>query len=56
MKPFITLVTAAALMLGGVMSSTVSPRRYFCLQCHVPQTDAKPVVENTFKPADGFGQ
>ncbi|KGT90223.1 nitrate reductase cytochrome c-type subunit [Enterobacter cancerogenus] len=40
----------------GLVSSTVSPRRYFCLQCHVPQTDAKPVVENTFKPANGFGQ
>ena len=30
--------------------SDISPRRYFCLQCHVPQKDAKPLVENTFKP------
>ncbi|UJF16919.1 nitrate reductase cytochrome c-type subunit [Vibrio sp. SS-MA-C1-2] len=30
--------------------SDVSPRRYFCLQCHVPQKDAKPLVENEFKP------
>ncbi|NRG18188.1 nitrate reductase cytochrome c-type subunit [Rhizobiales bacterium] len=26
----------------------VAPRRYFCLQCHVPQTDARPLVENEF--------
>ena len=26
----------------------VSPRRYFCTQCHVPQADAKPLVANTF--------
>ena len=28
----------------------VSPRRYFCLQCHVPQVKAKPLVENSFQP------
>lgn len=27
----------------------VSPRRYFCLQCHIPQTDARPLVDNTFE-------
>ena len=32
----------------------VSPRRYFCMQCHVPQTDAKPLVGNTFRPAVGL--
>ncbi|MCG3723916.1 nitrate reductase cytochrome c-type subunit [Vibrio cincinnatiensis] len=32
----------------------VSPRRYFCLQCHVPQTDAKPLVENRFKSVDAL--
>ncbi len=26
-------------------------RRWFCYQCHVPQVDAKPLVENTFKSA-----
>ena len=31
--------------------SNVSARRYFCTQCHVSQVDAKPLVENTFKPA-----
>jgi cytochrome c-type protein NapB len=30
--------------------SNVSARRYFCTQCHVPQSDAKPLVENTFTP------
>ncbi|WP_371323391.1 nitrate reductase cytochrome c-type subunit [Dechloromonas sp. ZY10] len=30
---------------------TISPRRYFCMQCHVPQFDAKPLVENNYKPA-----
>jgi cytochrome c-type protein NapB len=29
----------------------ISPRRYFCMQCHVQQFDAKPLVENTYKPA-----
>ena len=33
--------------LGGV-----SPRRYFCLQCHVPQTTARPLVPNTFQDVD----
>jgi cytochrome c-type protein NapB len=27
----------------------ISTRRYFCLQCHVPQFDAEPLVESTFK-------
>ena len=26
----------------------ISTRRYFCLQCHVPQFDAAPLVNNTF--------
>lgn len=34
--------------------SNVAPRRYFCTQCHVPQTDAKPLVANTFKPVAGL--
>lgn len=32
-------------------SANISPRRYFCHQCHVPQYDAKPLVENYYKPA-----
>jgi len=38
----------------GEELSNISPRRYFCTQCHVPQTDATPLVENTFKPATGI--
>jgi cytochrome c-type protein NapB len=34
----------------------ISPRRYFCMQCHVPQFDAKPLVENTYKPAAKKGE
>lgn len=37
----------------GQELSNISPRRYFCMTCHVPQTDAKPLVSNTFKPAVG---
>ncbi|EGR2797372.1 periplasmic nitrate reductase electron transfer subunit [Vibrio navarrensis] len=32
----------------------VSPRRYFCLQCHVPQASAKPLVENEFERVDSL--
>lgn len=30
--------------------ANIAPRRYFCNQCHVPQVNAKPLVENTFNP------
>jgi cytochrome c-type protein NapB len=33
----------------GTELANISPRRYFCMQCHVPQFDAKPLVENTYK-------
>ena len=36
----------------GNFLAEVSPRRYFCEQCHVVQTDAKPLVENNFKDVD----
>jgi nitrate reductase (cytochrome), electron transfer subunit len=32
--------------------AAVSPDRYFCTQCHVPQTDAEPLVGNTFRTVD----
>jgi nitrate reductase (cytochrome), electron transfer subunit len=32
------------------VTANVAARRYFCTQCHVPQVDAKPLVENTFQP------
>jgi cytochrome c-type protein NapB len=38
----------------GKELSNISPRRYFCTSCHVPQTDAKPLVSNQFKPASGL--
>ncbi len=33
---------------SGVERDTINMKRYFCTQCHVPQTDARPLVENTF--------
>ena len=36
--------------------ANVSARRYFCTQCHVPQVDAKPLVENNFKPVQAIRQ
>ena len=36
----------------GQSLATVSSRRYFCLQCHVPQLEARPIVENEFKDID----
>lgn len=38
----------------GTELDNISPRRYFCTQCHVPQTDAKPLVDNTFQRAKGL--
>ena len=34
--------------------ANVSARRYFCTQCHVPQVNAKPLVENNFQPVDSI--
>lgn len=36
----------------GQVLAQVSPRRYFCNQCHVVQTDAVPLVGNTFVDVD----
>jgi nitrate reductase (cytochrome), electron transfer subunit len=36
----------------GNFLAELSPRRYFCLQCHVPQADLKPLVENEFVDVD----
>ncbi len=30
--------------------ANLSPSRYFCTQCHVPQTDVRPLVDNEFEP------
>ncbi len=32
----------------GNFLADISPRRYFCTQCHVPQADLKPLVGNKF--------
>lgn len=32
----------------------MSPRRYFCLQCHVPQANAKPLIKNDFEAVDSL--
>lgn len=37
----------------GKVLDNISPRRYFCLQCHVPQSDAKPLVANNFRGTTG---
>jgi cytochrome c-type protein NapB len=37
---------------NGNAQSTVAARRYFCNQCHVPQVNAKPLVENGFQPVN----
>ncbi|MBP2300029.1 nitrate reductase cytochrome c-type subunit [Azospirillum picis] len=49
----------------GQTLGTVAARRYFCTQCHVPQSDAQPIVPNSFRdfdavlghsPTQGLGQ
>ncbi|CCE00552.1 periplasmic nitrate reductase, small subunit diheme cytochrome c (napB) [Bradyrhizobium sp. STM 3809] len=36
----------------GQFLASVSPRRYFCTQCHVPQSTATPPVSNDFVDID----
>jgi cytochrome c-type protein NapB len=36
----------------GNFLAEISPRRYFCEQCHVVQHDARPLVENRFIDVD----
>ncbi len=36
----------------GQALAAVSPRRYFCNQCHVPQKDVLPLVGNSFETID----
>jgi cytochrome c-type protein NapB len=36
---------------NGAALDAVSRTRWFCTQCHVTQSDVRPLVENTFKPA-----
>lgn len=37
---------------AGQFRAAVTPRRYFCTQCHVAQQDVKVPVENTFVDID----
>jgi len=36
----------------GNFLAELSPRRYFCLQCHVPQANLTPLVNNQFVDVD----
>lgn len=38
----------------GQFLATVSPRRFFCTQCHVPQSTSKPPVDNDFIDIDAL--
>ncbi|MBF0195313.1 MAG: nitrate reductase cytochrome c-type subunit [Magnetococcales bacterium] len=38
----------------GTELADVSPLRYFCTQCHASQRDARPLVDNTFKPVEAM--
>ena len=33
----------------GKTGNKIAGRRYFCVQCHVPQTDSEPLMTNDFK-------
>jgi len=33
----------------GTILEEISPRRYFCVQCHVVQTDAQPLIANLYE-------
>jgi nitrate reductase (cytochrome), electron transfer subunit len=39
----------------GQMLADVSPRRYFCTACHVPQADVQPLVPNNFVDMSELG-
>ena len=36
----------------GQVLAAVTPRRFFCTQCHVPQLDIQPIVGNDFEDVD----
>ncbi|QNS15791.1 nitrate reductase cytochrome c-type subunit [Mannheimia bovis] len=39
---------------NGKVYENESPRRYFCLQCHVQQTDVNPIIQNKFESVRGY--
>ena len=40
---------------SGKVLDHVSTRRYFCMQCHVPQDAVRPLVGNSFRGAPAAG-
>jgi cytochrome c-type protein NapB len=38
----------------GQVLTSVSPRRFFCTQCHVTQLRVRPLVGNTFIDVDSL--
>jgi nitrate reductase (cytochrome), electron transfer subunit len=34
---------------GNFSGDIVAPRRWFCVQCHVPQVDTSPLVSSTYR-------
>ena len=40
----------------GTVRGDISPRRYFCTQCHVPQDEVKPAVDNTYQDFEALTQ
>ena len=36
----------------GQVLAAVTPRRFFCTQCHVPQMNVQPPIGNTFEDVD----
>ena len=40
----------------GTIRRDISPRRYFCTQCHVPQDEVKPLVGNRYEDFEAVRQ
>ena len=40
----------------GHALADISPRRYFCMQCHVPQANAKPLIDNTYQSSSDLAK
>lgn len=40
----------------GVDLADVAPRRHFCTQCHVTQTDARPLLQNRFTAVEALSR
>ncbi len=36
--------------------ANIAGTRYFCTQCHVPQVNAEPLVDNAFEPVEAIKQ